>query len=172
MSKDLLIKELQLEPHVEGGYFQQTYVSAGKKKIQKDDGSRPERHIMTSIYYMLTEDSPIGHFHRNSSDIVHYHHIMGLSLKYHILDPEGEVSSIVLGPNIAAGERPQVIVKAGCWKATELLPNKRYDYGLLSEAVNPGFNYADWSIATEEDIKVLLPNTWKTWKRFIKKDHS
>ena len=171
MNKDTVIKELGLEPHVEGGYFVLTYSSSQKINIHKDDGTHPERPLMTSIYYMLTKDNPIGHFNRNTSDIVHYFH-MGLSLRYYLLTPEGEISSVVLGPNVMTGERPQIMVKGGIWKATELVPSKGsdYDFGMLGESVAPGFDYADWSIATKEQIKDLLPDTWKTYKRFIGKD--
>ena len=168
MNKDTVIKELGLEPNVEGGYFVRTYTSPRTIKIHKDDGTHPERPLMTSIYYMLTEDSPIGHFNRNASDIVHFFH-MGLSLRYYLLTPEGEISSVVLGPNVTAGERPQITVKGGIWKATELVPCKdsHYDFGMLGESVAPGFDYADWSMATKEQIMDLLPDTWKTYRRFI-----
>ena len=169
MNKDTVIKELGLEPNGEGGHIGHTYTSPWTIKIPKDDGTRPERPLMTSIYYMVPEDSPIAHFHRNNtSDVVNYFH-MGLSLRYYLLTPEGKISSVVLGPNVTAGERPQITVKAGIWKATELVPCKdsHYDFGMLSESVVPGFESADWSAATKEQIIDLLPDTWKTYRRFI-----
>jgi predicted cupin superfamily sugar epimerase len=169
--KDLLIKELNMEPHVEGGYFVQTYATSENTTIVKDDGRHSQRPLMTVIHYLLTSDSPYGHFHRNRSDVVHFYNL-GLSLKYHVITPEGNISSVVLGPNIEAGEKPQLMVKGGCWKATEIirdeeLESKGYDFGLLSESVSPGFDYADWAIATADDIKALLPKAWKSWERFI-----
>ena len=45
MNKDQVIEELQMEPHIEGGYFKLTYKSP---TIQKEDGPK-ERALMTVI---------------------------------------------------------------------------------------------------------------------------
>ncbi|MCT6778171.1 cupin domain-containing protein, partial [Streptomyces sp. CS7] len=29
---------------------------------------------LTSIHYLLTRGSPVGHWHLNESDILHFHH--------------------------------------------------------------------------------------------------
>lgn len=63
------------------------------------------------------------------------------------------------------------MVPAGFWKAAELVLEDAspFDYGLISEAVAPGFDYAGWSMATKEDIQELIPQTWESYKRFIAK---
>ena len=173
MSKlsDQIIKELQLEPHIEGGYFRQTYATPRNITIQKEDGPK-ERALMTVIYYILTVDSPTNHFNRNTSDIIHFYHC-GLPIKYHVLTPDGQCSSTILGPDILAGQKLQFMVPGGCWKASELMAPDSVspdaaDFNLISEAVAPGFDYDDWVIAGEDDIKKLLPQTWESYKRFIK----
>lgn len=178
MNKDILIKELHLEPHVEWGFFIRTYTSPMTITIpaeqpNKSDGASviKERAVMSSIFYLLTTDSPVNYFNRNSSDIIHYFHL-GLPIKYHTISPEGECSAQVLGPNILAGQKLQVMVPAGYWKAAELLIDgdsaSDLDFGLLSEAVAPEFNYADWKLGTEEDIQAVLPHDWERYKHFIK----
>lgn len=168
MNKEAIIKDLQLNPHVEGGFFVLTYTSSRNITIQKENET-PERALMTIIYYMLTVDSPFNHFHKNSSDIVHFFHL-GAPMKYHVITPEGQISSAVLGPNISAGQRPELMVPAGCWKAAELLceGDGCPDYGLISEAVAPGFDYADWAIAKKEDIQKIIPQKWQEYKRYVK----
>ena len=59
MDKQSLIAELQLEPHVEGGWFRRTYCSPQQVQTEKD----PVRPLMSSIFYMLADDSPVGHLH-------------------------------------------------------------------------------------------------------------
>lgn len=166
MNKELLLTELQLKPHVEGGYFIRSYTSS--RNVTGETGSPNERPVMTCIYYMLTIDQPINHYHKNGSDIVHFYH-MGLPIRYHVITPEGHCSSTVLGPNISAGQKPQLMVAAGCWKAAELMLEKDnpLDYGLISEAVGPGFDYADWSVATKEDIQKIIPQNWEQYKHLI-----
>ena len=79
MNKMSLIKDLDLKQHIEGGYFARTYES---------DKYIDDHELLTSIYYMLTNDSPVGHFHKNKSDIVHYFHL-GSPIKYLTISPDG-----------------------------------------------------------------------------------
>lgn len=140
MTKQELIQKLNLVKHTEGGYFSETYRSEEKMTV---DRVGKERNVMTSIFYLLTDDRPTNYFHKNISDIVHYFHT-GSALTYMIIHPDGKFEKIKLGMNINAGEVPQLIVKGGCWKAATLLSG---EYGLLGEAVAPGFEYRDMQIA-------------------------
>ena len=61
MNKRQLIEKLSLTAHIEGGYFSRTYCS----DIKTDLPSYPEpRRLLSSIFYMLTDDSPIGYLHK------------------------------------------------------------------------------------------------------------
>ena len=152
MDKKSIIQLLRLQPHMEGGYFRRTYHSELAASITDTD-TRP---LMTSIYYLLTDDSPIGYFHRNRSDIIHYWHA-GSALNYLLINLQGEFTTAVLGPNIAEGEQLQLIVPGGYWKASHLTQG---EYGLLSEAVAPGFDYDDMVLATAEQMQRDFPNLW------------
>ncbi len=160
MTPDDIITLLGLEPHpTEGGYFRRTYES--DLRCDTENGSRK---TLTSIYYMLTKDSPGGFLHRNKSDILHYHHL-GASIKYTIVSPDGVLSEKTLGSNIAHGETLQLLVPGGWWKASRICAG---EYGLISEAVSPGFEYADNEIATEELMQQLFPNIKPQLDEFIK----
>ena len=67
-----VIARLDLQPHVEGGYFRRTFQADQRAMLQTAGGPR---YLMTSIYYLLTEDSPVGQFHFNQSDILHFYHL-------------------------------------------------------------------------------------------------
>lgn len=141
-----IIRQLQLEPHIEGGYFRRSYESSQQTSLPGAAGGN--RPCCSSIYYMLTRYSPIGYLHRNRSDIMHYHH-SGSSLRYYLVSPEGQLSIQVLGNRLEKGEKPQLLVKGSYWKATELVDG---DYGLLSEVVTPGFDYRDMQLAGKADL--------------------
>ena len=159
MNKQEIIKSLSLEPHPsEGGYFKRTYTSeidticaAGTRKT------------LSSIYYMLTNDSPIGYLHKNKSDIIHYFH-SGSPITYFIIHPDGKLEKQVLGNDVSQGQIPQLIVKGGCWKASELIEG---EYGLLSEAVSPSFEYEDMELASTESIERKFPALPNDMKKFI-----
>ena len=149
LDKQTLIKQLQLQPHLEGGYFRRTYGSGYSTTLPE----LGERLLMSSIYYLLTDDSPVGYFHRNRSDIVHYWH-RGHSLTYYLVGPDGRLSTATLGPDLAAGEQLQLVVAGGTWKATRLSGG---EFGLLSEAVAPGFEYADMELASTAVLEADFP---------------
>lgn len=155
-----IINILSLEPHIEGGYFRRTYAA------EPENG----KCFASSIYYLLTAQSPVGHLHRNRSDIIHYFH-SGQSFRYTLIDTQGNLSTVTLGNNIDQGETPQLLVKGGYWKASELLIDQTdpEQYGLISEAVVPGFNYQDMQIATGHDLLTLWPQHQNTLQHLIKK---
>jgi predicted cupin superfamily sugar epimerase len=53
------------------------------------------------------------------------------------------VSTVSLGPDLAAGERPQAIVPTGAWQAAETLG----DWTLVGCTVAPGFDFTGFELA-------------------------
>jgi predicted cupin superfamily sugar epimerase len=158
-----LIRLLQLEPHsTEGGYFRRTYESG--LRCDCGYGGRP---LLTSIYYLLTQESPVGFLHRNRSDILHYHQL-GAAVAYIVISPDGSLSEYILGPDIAHGETLQLLVPGGCWKASRLCGG---EYALISEAVAPGFDYADNELATAEMVRRNWP-AFQSLLRILKLDEN
>ncbi len=150
MDREELIRKLELEPHVEGGYFKRTFEAAHRAKI--DAGLGP-RFTMTSIYYLLTAEARIGHWHRNQSDILHFFHL-GEPITYYLIDSDGRLETVVLGPDPARGHQLQLAVKGGTWKASHLTQGS---YGLISEAVAPGFEYEDMNLGTSSMLLQAFP---------------
>jgi len=54
------------------------------------------RYLMTSIFYMLTDESPINYLHVNHGDIMHYFHV-GSPLDYLITHLDGQLERVRLG---------------------------------------------------------------------------
>ena len=150
MNKSQLIDLLKLEEHREGGYFSETYRADETLATDRVDSNR---NILTSIFYMLTDDRPIGQFHMNQSNIVHYYQ-GGSPLTYYTINPKGELSKSILGPNLSKGHCMQLIVNGGDWKATVL---EEGEYGLLGEAVAPGFDYRDMALGKQEELVKKFP---------------
>ncbi|MFI3157689.1 MAG: cupin domain-containing protein [Methylococcaceae bacterium] len=160
MNKRLLIEKLSLTPHIEGGYFARTYSSDLKTELPS---SKP-RGLLSSIFYLLTDDSPIGHLHKNKSDIIHYFH-GGSPLSYLIIHPDGNLERKVLGFDLDKGQQLQLIVRGGCWKATAL---EAGEFGLVSEAVSPAFEYEDMELAEAKIIKNQFPHLWDQISRYVR----
>jgi predicted cupin superfamily sugar epimerase len=148
-----LIDALGLEEHQEGGYFRQTYKADHLRKVTTESG---DRTLMTSIYYLLTQSSPLGRFHLNKSDIVHYFHY-GDPIRYHMIYPDGQYKAVTLGQNLKQGQQLQYTVPGGVWKASKLNIEDPYGFGLIGEAVAPGFEYPDLVIAKEGELISAFP---------------
>lgn len=145
-----ILETLQLEPHTEGGFYRRTYSSQHKCG---------ERAAMSSIYYALTRESPVGHWHRVESDIIHYFHDGG-TMKYRLLDRDGHLTEALLGPH-----HFQLMVPAGTWKCSELLEG---EFGLLSEAVSPGFGEQFRDFADADELSARYPEHEPVIRRFAK----
>jgi predicted cupin superfamily sugar epimerase len=141
-----LIDYLNLEPHPEGGYFKRTYESQISAAVGPN-GS--DRKLLTCIHYLLTRESPIGCLHVNQSDIIHFFH-QGSPITYTLVSPERELNQVILGTNLDEGQQLQLTVPSGWWKASEL---KSGDYGLISEAVSPGFEYEDMNFIPQSEVQ-------------------
>lgn len=157
--KQYWIEQLCLKPHVEGGFFRRTFGS--ELSVPTQYGNRIS---MSSIFYMLTDDSSTGYFHKNRSDIMHYWHA-GSPLHYTVIHSDGGISRHILGPDIAAGQQLQLLVEGGAWKATQL---KDGQFGLLSEAVTPGYESADMQMARFEDISPYASGANKAIMSLVK----
>jgi len=80
--------------------------------------------------------------------------------------PKGALETVTLGTDIAAGQKLQLTVQGGWWKASELASG---EYGLISEAVSPGFNYDDMAFIRKADIRSRCPGLEGQLNRFISK---
>ncbi|WOJ96300.1 cupin domain-containing protein [Congregibacter brevis] len=147
-----LIKRLDLEGHVEGGFYRRTYEATGQSRVPSETG---ERFSMTSIYYLLTAEGPVGHFHQNRSDIVHYFHL-GDPIEYVLIHPNGELETVIMGPDPREGHQLQLTVPGGVWKASRLTTGEQ-GYGLISEAVSPGFDYRDMTLGVTSQLLATYP---------------
>ncbi|ATZ28942.1 hypothetical protein SLAV_35865 [Streptomyces lavendulae subsp. lavendulae] len=157
------IDALGLEPHVEGGYFRRTFQADHRPPVRTPDG---DRYTMTSIHYLLTHWSPIGHWHLNRSDILHFHH-HGDPVTYHLLHPDGRHSTAVLGQDPGRGQVLTLAVPGGVWKASHLTAG---DHGLISEAVAPGFDFADMTLGRVDDLLRRFPQHPEPVRRYCRPD--
>ncbi|MFT7404172.1 cupin domain-containing protein [Zhongshania sp.] len=153
-NSDDLIELLSLEPHPEGGYFCRTFTSGHLSG---------DRAAMSAIYYLLTKASPVGHLHSNRSDILHFWQ-HGSPLYYTLVAPDGSIVNVVMGPDVTAGQQLQMLVPGGYWKASELRDG---EYGLISEAVCPGFDFDDHQFASAQDIQKNYPQHWTALRPLI-----
>jgi uncharacterized protein len=156
------IDMLSLVEHPEGGYYRETYRSS--ELIDCD--CLPERYhrsraMATAIYFLLTSAEP-SKLHRLASDeIWHFH--SGQPLMLSMIDEQGGLEQVRLGPDASSGEQFQCTVHAGAWFGAEV--DVESGYSLVSCTVAPGFDFADFEMGRRTDLTARFPEHRMTIER-------
>ncbi len=128
-----IIKSLALQPHPEGGWYRQTWQAAAQ------GGERPTG---TAIYYLLEKGQQSHWHHVDAVEIWHFYAGAPLILSRAATDL-GPCRDDVLGPDIAAGHAPQVIVPAQHWQSAR----STGAWSLAGCTVSPGFQFDGFHLA-------------------------
>ncbi|HEY2729347.1 MAG TPA: cupin domain-containing protein [Polyangia bacterium] len=146
-----LIARLGLAPHPERGYYVETYRSP---LVLAGLPHGAPRAASTAIYFLVTRTEPTTFLHRLRSDEV-FHLYEGGPLDVLLLrdGSAGEVAR--LGRDVAAGERPQLVIPAGTWFAVELAAEA--PHCLFGCTVAPGFDFADFELARGPELAARFP---------------
>lgn len=141
---------LELKPHpLEGGFFRRSYTAEGTIKL--DRGSRS---LGSAIYYLLERGTFSALHVLNSDEIFHFY--LGDPVEMLQLYPDGQSAVFILGPDMAAGQRVQLLVPAGVWQGARLIGNGKV--ALLGCTVVPGFDYADYRSSSLADLVAKWPD--------------
>jgi predicted cupin superfamily sugar epimerase len=151
------VKELLgLQPHPrEGGWYVRTwesaeFVDAWAFGDERYDGAR---RTSTAIYYLL-EPGTFSEMHVLKGDEI-FHHYAGGAVEMLQCFADGTSKRVVIGKDLAAGERPQVVVPRGVWQGSRLL--KQEGWALLGCVVAPGFEFEDYESAGRDELVARWP---------------
>ncbi|GGA13650.1 cupin domain-containing protein [Dyella caseinilytica] len=151
---DRLIQRLSLQPHPEGGWYNQTYRSEERILRSRPDQAREERRASTAIYYLL-RDGDYSSWHRIDADEL-WHFYVGDPLFIHVLNPHGELVTHILGNTL---EQPdgafQIMVPAGRWFAAERTGPR--GFSLAGCTVAPGFEFETFELANISELQMHYP---------------
>jgi len=126
-----IVDLLELAPHPEGGWYRQTFVD-----------EVPGGRAHSTLIYFLLEAGQRSHWHRvDSAEVWHWY--AGAPLELHVAH-----ETILLGNDLAAGQRPQGVVPRGAWQSAKSLG----EWTLVGCTVAPGFDFARFELA---------PPSWK-----------
>src|SRR5262245_26023693 len=163
-SADWIIQQLGLRPHATCGFTTETYVSdlqipAGSLS---DDypGGRPLGGV---LYFLVTPQAGVR-LHRIRSDQM-YHHYLGEPLEVLLVYPSGGAEIRVIGSELSAGMRPQLLIPGGTFHAGRVRSGS--GYALLGTSVWARPEQADVEPAEPEKLLAAYPSARAAIKQFM-----
>ncbi|GAA2815568.1 cupin domain-containing protein [Crossiella cryophila] len=136
LTPEQIIAELGLRPlPVEGGFWAQTW--------RTENG--------TGIYYLMSGGGFSALHRLKHPEVFSYH--AGSPARMLLLHPGGRVEQPVLGLDLAAGQRPQVVVPAGVWQASEPIG----DWSLLGTFMAPPYTDDVIDFPSGDELLVAYP---------------
>jgi len=134
-----LIEKLGLSSHPEGGWYLESW---------RADAPPGERGSGTAIWYLL-EQGQRSHWHRvDATEIWHFYAGTPLLLRTAPGNAGQQGASIdrhLLGPDVLAGQLPQIVIAKGDWQAAEA----RDGWALVGCTVSPAFEFAGFELASQ-----------------------
>ena len=129
-----IIERLGLGPHPEGGYYVETW---------RADAVAGERAAGSAIYYLLRAGDRSAWHRVDAAETWHYY--AGDSLALSIAAGSGDevATEHEVGPDVVAGQRPQVVVPTGTWQSAVSLGA----WTLVGCTVSPAFEFAGFEMA-------------------------
>lgn len=133
MDAEGIIAALGLQPHPEDGHYRETW---------RAEAGTAERAAGSAIYFLL-KAGEVSRWHRvDAAEIWHFHAGSPLEL---VFERDGRLVRETLGADLAAGERPQVVVPPHGWQTARSLGQ----WTLVGCTVSPAFEFDKFELAPE-----------------------
>jgi predicted cupin superfamily sugar epimerase len=126
-----LIAALDLAAHPEGGWYRRTWEAPA---------AAGERPAGSAIYYLLLAGEVSAPHRLDAAELWHFY--AGDPLELRREWPDGTYDVTILGPDVAKGQRPQVVVDAGVWQSARPLGR----YALVGATVTPAFTFEGFEL--------------------------
>jgi len=136
MDADTITAVLGLRPHPEGGHYAETW------RAPAGSGGRASG---SAIYYLLRAGER-SRWHRIDATEI-WHHYAGAPLELALASGTSDrgLERHVLGPDVMAGQRPQLVVPASDWQSAVSLGA----WTLVGCTVSPAFEFEGFELAAE-----------------------
>jgi uncharacterized protein len=155
MTADEIRSLLKLEPNATCGFVRVTFLS--KERIAAGGLPAPfadGRPLGSALYFLVTPEAPVR-LHRIRNDQL-YHYYLGDPLELFLLHADGTHERVVVGPNLRAGQRVQLLIPGNTFHTARLLGHGRWFLGASTEW--PGVVSADVEIGKLDELAGKYPS--------------
>jgi predicted cupin superfamily sugar epimerase len=159
MAEELTAEEVRrllgLEPHPTCGFVRETFRSA----LSVAPGGLPApfadgRPVGSALYFMVTPGAPVR-LHRIRNDQL-YHYYLGDPLEILMLRHDGASERVVVGPDLRAGERVQLLIPGNTFHTARVIGRRRWFLGASTEW--PGVVPADVETGNVGELAARYPD--------------
>lgn len=152
LTADEIVRLLQLAPNATCGFVRVTFQSG----LLLAEGAlpaplHPARPLGSALYFLVVPGAPVR-LHRIRNDQL-YHYYLGDPLEVFLLHGDGRAETVVVGPDIRAGHRPQLLIPGDTFHTARLIGRERWFLGASTEW--PGVVPADVEIGV---VDAIAPN--------------
>ncbi|WP_292532271.1 cupin domain-containing protein [Methylocystis sp.] len=143
LSYEDIIDLLELEANATCGFVRITYTS----KLSFGANALPPPFarsgpVGSALYFLVTPHAPVR-LHRIRNDQL-YHYYLGDPLELFLLHGDGSVERVVVGPDLRAGQRVQLLIPGDTFHTARLLGSGRWFFGASTE----------WPGVTPQDVEI------------------
>ena len=143
LSYEDIVDLLALEPNATCGFVRITYTS--KLSFGADALPPPFARsgpVGSALYFLVTPHAPVR-LHRIRNDQL-YHYYLGDPLELFMLHGDGSTERVVVGPDLRAGQRVQLLIPGDTFHTARLLGGGRWFFGASTE----------WPGVTPQDVEI------------------
>jgi hypothetical protein len=144
LTADEVCELLDLAPHPTCGFVRVSYVA--EEALAEGTLNAPlstERPLGSALYFLVTPTHPVRLHRIRSSQL--YHHYLGDPLEVFLLHGSREAERVVVGSDLRAGERPQLLIPGNTFHTARLIDGGSWFLGastewpgVIAEDVEPG----------------------------------
>jgi predicted cupin superfamily sugar epimerase len=158
MTTDLTAEEiralLDLAPNATCGFVRVSFTSP----LSIAPGGLPVpfaagQPLGSALYFLVTPEAPVR-LHRIRNDQL-YHYYLGDPLELFLLHRDGSSERVVVGPNLRAGERVQLLIPGNTFHTARVIGRRRWFLGGSTEW--PGVVPADVELGNLDELAGTYP---------------
>jgi predicted cupin superfamily sugar epimerase len=130
-------------------FVSQQSIAAGGLPAPFADG----RPLGSALYFLVTPSAPVR-LHRIRNDQL-YHYYLGDPLEVFLLNADGSSERVIVGPDLRAGERVQLLIPGNTFHTAHVLGRRRWFLG--ASTAWPGVVPADVEIGNLDALAAKYP---------------
>jgi uncharacterized protein len=146
--------KMQLIPG-EGAWFAPTYLSPETIEGPAASHVTGVHHAYSAIYALETTKD-FSAMHRLATDEM-WHFYGGAPIEMLLLYPDGHGETVVVGPDVRSGQRPQFLVPRGVWQGSRPMAVGDAPYSFFGTTMTPGFEYSDYEQGYRDALTARYP---------------